>query len=276
MNVRRDVTILVATVSAVAVACGSPNPATIASPTPSASRVADASSASLPSPSPAGSAAFRVVELGLRADPANHVGACPVEITFTATVDATGAGTATYRWLSSDGDASPPKTIAFERPGPVKVESTWTVNPRDTPTHAGWSSIELIDTPSTLNGGATSARADFAFTCDTDDDVEAIGFGIGGSDADCSIAKPMRTFAPTDPIRVVANWWPSLPAGTVVTIRLTREGEPVDGYPVTTSFKDSTKCVFGTVWEGILPVGHYRLEVAPDTARAIGGEFDVK
>ena len=276
MMVRRDLAILIAIVSLAAAACGSPSPAATSSSTPSSSPDANASTANIPSPSPTGSAAFRVVGLELRADPADHVGACPVTITFSATVEADGAGTATYRWVSSDGDASPTKTLPFDRPGPLTVTSTWTVDPSHVPTHAGSSSIELIDTPSTLPGGATSARADFAFTCDADDDVQAIGFGIGGSNADCSIAKNARTFGTTDPIRMVANWWPSLAAGTVVTIRLTRDGELVDGYPMTTSFNELTKCVYGSVSAGFLPVGHYRLEVAPDTARAVGGEFDVK
>jgi hypothetical protein len=30
------------------------------------------------------------------------------------------------------------------------------------------------------------------------------------------------------------------------------------------------------VSQGYLAPGHYRLDLAPDTARAIGGEFDVK
>ena len=38
----------------------------------------------------------------------------------------------------------------------------------------------------------------------------------------------------------------------------------------------STKCLHGSVSPGFLPVGHYRMDVMPDTARAIGGEFDVK
>jgi hypothetical protein len=282
--VRRDVAVLIATVS-LAAACGSPSsPPTGASPTgPSAPVSASpasppsASSGSVATPSPAGSPTFHVVGLRLGATPAHHIGACPVKITFTATVDATGGeGTVSYRWLSSDGDASPTKTLHFDRPGTITQESDWTVNPTSMPTHAGWSSIELIDTPSSLPDGETSARADFVFTCDTDDDIEAIGFGIGGSDADCSIAKNGRTFASTDPVRMVANWWPSVATGTVVTIRLTRDGELVDGYPVTTNLHESTHCIHGAVSQGFLAVGHYRIDLAPDTARAINGEFDVK
>jgi hypothetical protein len=280
--VRRDLIILLTGFSLLA-ACTSAPAAPSVSSEPStagssaiASAPADATASTAPGASTAPSSLFHVVGLELRADPADHIGPCPIVITFTATVAADRAGSATYRWLSSDGDASAPKAIVFARPGPITVTSTWRVSPEDVPTHAGWSSIELLDTPSGLPDGATSARADFAFTCDTDDDIESIGFGIGGSDANCSIAKPMLTFAPTDPVRMVANWWPALASGTVVTIRLVRDGDGVYGYPVTTTFHESTKCVHGSVSPGFLQTGHYRLDVEPDTARAVGGEFDVK
>jgi hypothetical protein len=193
---------------------------------------------------------------------------------LTITV-AGGGGTVSYRWKSSDGDISPVKTVSFTGPGAKTVSSSWTVDASTVPTHAGWSSIELVD-PSPGSSGPTAEPATFAFTCPNDDDVEAIGFGIGGSDADCSIAKNLRTFDPTDPIRMVANYWPSLQAGTIVTFSLTRDGVLVDGYPVTTTLDVSTKCVHGNISNGHLTTGHYRLDVAPDTARGIVGEFDVR
>ena len=79
-----------------------------------------------------------------------------------------------------------------------------------------------------------------------------------------------------DHIRMVANYWPSLQAGTVVVFSLRREGVLVDGYPVTTKLDVSTKCVHGNVSNGHMAVGHYRLDVEPDTARAIAAEFDVR
>lgn len=103
---------------------------------------------------------------------------------------------------------------------------------------------------------------------------ETIGFGLGGSE--CTIATLMETFAPDDPIRVNAEYTPSLPAGTVVTIDLSRDGTEVRGYPQTVTFKTATKCVYGSISPGTLPAGHYRLEVVPDSAPAITGEFDTK
>jgi len=216
------------------------------------------------------------VKLDLRAHPAESVGTCPLKITFTSTISVTGGGgMVSYRWRSSDGDVSAVDSVSFTGPGSQTVSSTWTVDAATLPTHAGWSSIELVD-PTPGSSTPTAAPAAFAFTCPEDDDIEAIGFGIGGSDADCSIAKSLRTFTSTDHIRMVANYWPSLRAGTVVTFSLRREGVLVDGYPVTATYDVSTKCVHGNVSNGHLAAGHYRLDVEPDTARAVGGEFDVQ
>ena len=103
---------------------------------------------------------------------------------------------------------------------------------------------------------------------------EMIAFGTGGSD--CTIETMGRTFAPDDPIRVTAEYSPSLPAGTTVTIRLSMDGVQAAGYPVVVTFETDTRCVFGSVSPGPLPVGHYMLEVAPDSAPAVSGEFDIR
>ena len=284
MIIRRAAVFLIAIASVAVTGCGSASPGASADPPASSSPMAlvGASPSASPSPSPSprpspSSAVFHVTGLTLRADPAAHVGACPLEITFAGKVSTVGGpGTVSYHWVSSDGDTSPVRTVDVGASGTADVSSTWTVDRSTVPTHAGWSSIELVGPHTTTSDSVESARADFVFTCDADDDIEAIGFGIGGSDADCSIKTPLKTFATTDPVRMVANWWPSLADGTTVTIRLTRDGELVDGYPVTTHLGESTKCVHGAVSRGYLAPGHYRLDLAPDTARAIGGEFEVK
>ena len=280
MMIRPAVAILIATMAVATSACSSTGSTATVSPATapaSASAAPAASPAATARPStPASPPALRVTGLEVKADPADHIGACPIEIAFSAHISVAGSGTVSYKWISSDGDASEVKTLTFPGTGSQDVTSTWTVNRDTVPTHAGWSSIDIISPASAAANSSPSAQAAFVFTCDADDDVEAIGFGIGGSDADCSIAKNARTFAPTDPVRMVANWWPSLASGTIVTIRLTRNGELVDGYPVTTNLHESTKCVHGPVSQGFLPVGHYRMDVMPDTARAIGAEFDVK
>lgn len=285
---RRHVAFLVATISVMTIACTQSSPGQAAgggssaapSAAPSAGQFPDRSASpgsatASPSAAPAATA-LRVVALDLRADPAESVGACPLEITFTSTITVVGgSGSVSYRWRSSDGDVSPVKSVSFTKPGSMIVSSTWTVDAAALPTHAGWSSIELVD-PAPGSSTPSAAPAAFAFTCPKDDDIEAIGFGIGGSDADCSIAKNLRTFTSTDHIRMVANYWPSLRAGTVVTFSLRRDGVLVEGYPVTVTYDASTKCVHGNVSNGHLAAGHYRLDVEPDTARAVGGEFDVR
>lgn len=54
---------------------------------------------------------------------------------------------------------------------------------------------------------------------------EMIAFGTGGPE--CTLVKKARTFTPDDPIRVTAQYAPSLVAGTVVTIRRLRDGREV-------------------------------------------------
>jgi hypothetical protein len=103
---------------------------------------------------------------------------------------------------------------------------------------------------------------------------ETIAFGTGGSE--CTLAKMARIFKPDDPIRVAAEYTPSLRAGTIVTIHLFLAGEEVKGYPVTVTFDIATSCVFGNVSPGTLPAGIYRLEVAPDAAPTISGEFETR
>ena len=100
---------------------------------------------------------------------------------------------------------------------------------------------------------------------------EMLGFGLGGSQ--CTIDTLMRTFAPDDPIRVNADYIPSLPAGTTVTIHLTRDGIEVPGYPVSVTYETGTDCVHGSVSPGTLPPGRYHWEAVPDSAPAVGGDF---
>jgi len=285
----RRIAIVIATVSVVAAGCGSAGPAQ-----PTGSGPSDVPSG-VPSTSPSqGSSAsptsvaesptarpsaqpIQVTGVTVSADPASPIGACPLEITFKATITAIGDGDVSYRWLSSDGDVSAVKSVVFKGASAMTVSAGWTVDPRSLPTHAGWSTVELINpTSGSSSIWPEATPAPFAFTCDDDNDIEAIGFGIGGSDADCSIAKHLDAFDSTDHIRMVADWWPSLVAGTKVTFSLTRDGVLVKGYPATFTYAVSTKCVHGIVSTANMLAGTYRLDVAPDTARAVSGTFDVR
>ena len=278
----RSTAVLVASIALAVVGCSSSGaPAGEPSPSGPPSQAQVTAQPSPPTKPAASGAPIKVVDVVLRADPVAHVGKCPVEITFSGAVSVTGGpGTVTYRWVSSDGDRSPSETLKFDGPGSKEVSSTWIVDPVSMPTHAGWSSIEIVEPSivlaSAAGAAADSSHADFSFTCDTDADVESIAFGLTGSDADCAVDAPSHTFAPADPIHMVATYSPALSAGTMVTVRLTRGDILVDGYPVTIPLDVATKCVFGSVTPGTLPAGHYRLDVIPDTARAVTGEFDTK
>jgi hypothetical protein len=104
---------------------------------------------------------------------------------------------------------------------------------------------------------------------------ETIAFGTGGTK--WTLDKIASTFAPGDPIRVNAEYTPSLPAGTVVTVDLARDGSEVAGYPQIVAFKTATRCIFGSISPGTLPAGHYHMNIVPDAAvPAIGGDFVTK
>ena len=274
------IAIAVATISLVAAGCGSAG-GVVQSGAPSAPASLESTAApsvTVASPTVQPSARpIQVTSVSVSADPASPIGACPLEITFKATITAIGDGDVSYRWRSSDGDVSPVKSISFKGAPAVIVSAGWTVDAKALPTHAGWSTVELINPASGSSSVWPEATpAPFAFTCDDDNDIEAIGFGIGGSDADCTIRTHLKTFDANDHIRVVADWWPSLKAGTTVTFSLSRDGVIVQGYPLHTKFDVSTKCVHGSVSPGYLAAGTYRLDIEPDTARAVSGTFDVR
>jgi hypothetical protein len=223
----------------------------------------------------AGPGTFHVLSASVQADPAEYTGHCPVTITFTAriAIDAD-PGIVRFHWLSSDGAVSPQDTVTFAGSRGMEVHSTWRVDPKRLPTHAGWSSIQIDDPPTTLPGGPTATHAAFAFTCDTDTDIESLTFGRGSSD-DCGVTGASQSFNATDTIRVVAIYKPALSSGTVVTFDLTKDGQSVEGFPTTSTLDKSATCVRAHLAPG-LDVGRYRLDVEPDTARAIGGDFDIK
>jgi hypothetical protein len=276
----RHVAVVVAVVAVVAAGCGSAGPVVTSGPPSAVPSVESSASPSPVSASPTAQPSARPIQVTsviVSADPAAPSGACPLEITFTATITAVGVGDVSYRWRSSDGDVSDLKSVSFKGAPTMTVSAGWTVGAKGLPTHAGWSTIELINpAPGSSSVWPEATPAPFAFTCADDNDIEAIEFGIGGSDEDCSIKKHLETFDSTDHIRVVADWWPSLKAGTSVTFSLSRDGVLVQGYPLHAKFDVSTKCVHGSVSPGYLPTGTYRLDIEPDTARAVSGTFDVR
>lgn len=146
-----------------------------------------------------------------------------------------------------------------------------------TTTAAGAAATLMPATPiaATSTASTPTASTNPTFSLDPNySGYETLDFGLGGSQ--CTIETPMRTFAPDDPVRVNANYTPSLPAGTTVTIHLTRDGIEVSGYPVTVTYATATNCVYGDVSPGTLPPGRYRWEAVPDSAPAIAAEFYTK
>lgn len=108
-------------------------------------------------PAPAG---FRIVETFLRSDPFNYVGACPVMITFSGRISATGgSGMVSYRWIRNDGASAPVETLTFAGPGSQDVSTTWQLGDVGM-SYSGWQAIEILDPEE-----VTSDRAEFNIQC---------------------------------------------------------------------------------------------------------------
>jgi hypothetical protein len=103
--------------------------------------------------------------------------------------------------------------------------------------------------------------------------IESVGFGTGGTD--CDLTTVGSTFAPADPIRSVAEFSPELPAGTVITMRLSLGGKELDAYRETLTLDTASGCISGPVSAIPLAAGHYRWAVSPDKGPEAIGEFDI-
>lgn len=105
---------------------------------------------------------FQVEAVSVEPSPAEYVGACPGTITFTAKIQAvSGRGLVKYRWLRSDGAASPVEYIEFAGPGAGYATTTWTLGDAGAlPNYAGWQQIEILSPNKKL-----SNKAEFKLTC---------------------------------------------------------------------------------------------------------------
>jgi hypothetical protein len=101
---------------------------------------------------------FRVTRVGAAAA-VGSTGACPVEVTFTGSVQATGPGTVRYQWERSDGVAARPFSINFTAAGTRTVRSTWTLGAPGRET-SGWQRLRLLEPHATA-----SEPAAFRFRC---------------------------------------------------------------------------------------------------------------
>lgn len=166
--------------------------------------------------------------------------------------------------LGACGSAPPTTPIA----APSTVDAAPSLLPTPTPTR----------TPPVPTASGTPASTPTPTLHSVDPNYsgfETIAFGTGGTK--CTLAKIASTFAPGDPIRVNAEYTPSLPAGTVVTVDLARDGTEVPGYPQIVTFETATHCIYGSISPGTLPAGHYHLNIVPDAAvPTIGGDFQTK
>jgi hypothetical protein len=103
--------------------------------------------------------------------------------------------------------------------------------------------------------------------------MESVGFGTGGTY--CTLATTASTFSPADTVRVVTEFSPELPAGTIAKISMSINGSVLASSRETLTLDAPTGCISGAVSDTPLAIGHYRWDISPDTGPPIGGEFDV-
>ena len=103
---------------------------------------------------------LRVVEVSLRADPADYTGPCPTTIRFHGTIRVEGRGTVSYTFPRSDQARGPVKTIEVESASAGQVETQWTLGRHSENPVERWQTLQIV-APRPL----TSERATFRITC---------------------------------------------------------------------------------------------------------------
>ncbi|HEX8453763.1 MAG TPA: hypothetical protein VF647_16795 [Longimicrobium sp.] len=101
---------------------------------------------------------FRVTRVAAAAA-VGPTGTCPVQVTFTGTVQATGPGTVRYQWERSDGAVPRAFSINFTAAGTRTVRSTWTLGAAGRET-SGWQRLRLLEPHANASDPAT-----FRFRC---------------------------------------------------------------------------------------------------------------
>jgi hypothetical protein len=103
---------------------------------------------------------FRVVEVSLRADPADYVGPCPTTIRFHGTIRVEGRGPVAYEFRRSDRSRGPVETIEVGSSSVAHVGTYWRLGPQPETPFEAWQTLEIV-TPRPM----TSERAAFRITC---------------------------------------------------------------------------------------------------------------
>ncbi|GAA2902240.1 hypothetical protein GCM10010517_68120 [Streptosporangium fragile] len=122
----------------------------------------------------AGSAAARPkVTVTVKATPAKHAGACPVNVTFTAKIKVDKPTKVAYRWLRGDGSKSPVKVVSVKKTKTLKDRATFKGALK------GWQALEVLEPRRVV-----AKKADFTISC------KATGGGGGGENGDNGEAVP--------------------------------------------------------------------------------------
>jgi hypothetical protein len=108
----------------------------------------------------AGGGGFRVVGVFLDVVPSSWTGPCPITLMFRGSISvAGGAGAVAYKFRRSDGASTFVKSLTFQGPGSLPVETTWQLGAPGFE-EQGWESILIVDPES-----RESNQAKFTVTC---------------------------------------------------------------------------------------------------------------
>jgi hypothetical protein len=124
---------------------------------------------------PSDTTGFRVLSAATSVDSATWQGGCPHRFTFTATITANAAGTATYQWERSDGSADPSKALMFTDAGSQTQTATWDVG---SGVNGGWMRVRILGPNELLSNQST-----FTLACKTVFAVTAVSVGDAGQTA---------------------------------------------------------------------------------------------
>ncbi len=132
---------------------GTPSPSPSPTKSPTATPTQKPTSTPTPTPTPG------VVNIEASVTPTTS-DACTKKFDFSAKIYTNAGMTVKYKWLRSDGAASPEQTLTYTEAGMQTVTSDWTLARNSGESFNGWKRIEI-----TSPGSALSNKAEFTLTC---------------------------------------------------------------------------------------------------------------
>jgi WD40 repeat protein len=90
-----------------------------------------------------GEGGIRITDAAIKVEPDDYRGPCPVGVTISASITASGSGTIRYRFVRSDGYIGADKPLDFDRSGTKDVSTTWLFGARASQSLSGNVQLEI-------------------------------------------------------------------------------------------------------------------------------------